>query len=421
MAQQKDLPLSGLKVVELGTVAAVPRSARVFGAFGADVIKIEALNGDDYRGLKQFPNQYDTLFTLENSNKRYVSINLKDPAGREALLKILENADVFMTNVRNRGLQRLGLDYDSIKERFPRLIYAHFSGYGETGPEKDRPGYDTSAFWAKSGAMVDMVREGADPLRPPIGFGDLATTNAIIAGILMALYARQVYGHGTFVSASLYGSAIWCASNAVITSQEVIGARYPDDFDRPRNPLGRNYRCKDGEWINFNFSRYDQFWPQSCKLFGLEEYLDDPRYSTTEGLRQGDHKYELTQMIAKAVAQKTQAEWLEELAKVDNVYQKVNHFRDVAADPQAWANEFLEEVDFGDRPGKVVMPRPPMQFSEFGILPYVPTAPIGAHTREVLEAAGYSPQEVDELAQAGVVVTGEAQDKFVPDGHEIIL
>jgi crotonobetainyl-CoA:carnitine CoA-transferase CaiB-like acyl-CoA transferase len=418
MDHDKYLPLTGLRVVEMGTIAALPRSARVLAGFGADVIKVEAPQGDSYRVLKTYKNQYDTMFTAENSNKRFVSIDLKHPAGKEAFLKLLETTDVFMTNVRMKALCKLGIDYENLKERFPRLIYTHFSGYGTLGPEKDAPGYDTAAFWAKSGSLVDIVKKGNDPVRPSVGFGDLATSNALVAGTMIAVYAREHTGHGTFVSSSLYNSAIWCASNAVITSQ--FGTEYPDDFERPANPFCRTYECKDGEWINFTFSDYDGRWEANCRLFGLEDYISDERYNTAAHLVEGDHKYELTQLIKAAIKKKTQAEWLEILQTTDAVYSPVRHFKDIAHDEQAWANDFLEMVPF-EKPGPVAMPLPPMHFSEYGRKKYEFCGPVGAHTREVLREVGMTDEQVDVLAKSGAVITGESIDAVRWTPIDIIL
>lgn len=418
--QNSQLPLEGLQVVELGTVAAVPRSARVLAAFGADVIKVEALSGDDYRFLQKVPNQYNTLFTLENSNKRFVSIDLKNPEGKETFLKLLENADVFITNVRLKSLKKLGIDYENMKNRFPELIYAHFSGFGTKGPAGENPGYDSAAFWARSGASIDIVRGGSDPVRPPTGFGDLATSSAIIAGVMMALYARANTGKGTLVSSSLFSSGIWCSSTGIVLAQDALGMKFPDDFDAPLNPFGRNYQCKDGEWVHLNFSRYNARWERNCAVFGLEEYRDDERFSTVEKLFEGNNRYELTRILKERFLTKPQEEWLKILQEEDVVFAKVNHLKDVPFDEQAWENDYLEEVDF-EKPGKVIMPRPPMQFSEYGIKNYCPTGKLGEHTREVLSEISFSEEDIDRLAREGVIVTGEEIDKVKPEDRVILL
>ena len=155
----ENLPLKGLKVVELATVVAAPTTARMLCAYGADVIKVETLYGDEMRRtgkteLTPYEDDKNPLFTIHNSNKRLVSINFKNADGKKALLQLIGRADVFITNVRQQSLCRNGLDYDTLKAMFPRLIYAHFSGFGPRGPVADNPGFDSTAFWLRSGPMV---------------------------------------------------------------------------------------------------------------------------------------------------------------------------------------------------------------------------------------------------------------------------
>lgn len=150
-------PLEGLRVVELGTHVAVPSSARLLAEYGADVIKVESLIGDDWRrsGLNVglcIDDFCNTVFTIQNNGKKLIALDLKTPEGKDILLKLLERADVFVTNVRMKSLQKLGLDYDTLQKAFPRLIYCHFTGYGHRGPDADRPGFDVAAFWSRVGA-----------------------------------------------------------------------------------------------------------------------------------------------------------------------------------------------------------------------------------------------------------------------------
>ena len=162
------LPLEGLRVVELATVVAAPTAARMLCAYGAEVIKVESLRGDELRGVGKvkgapYSDGQNPIFTVANSNKRLIAINFKTPEGMEALLKLIATADVFISNVREASLRRSGLDYDSLKGRFPELIYAHFSGYGPKGPSAADPGFDNTAFWLRSGPLADWQEKGASP------------------------------------------------------------------------------------------------------------------------------------------------------------------------------------------------------------------------------------------------------------------
>ena len=179
-------PLEVLKVIELSTHVAVPKAARIMADWGADVIKVEPPRGEGWRVMGTayaLPCKDDNnpLFQSENANKKSIALNLKSEEGLGVLLKLLGNADVFMTNTRSRSLKKLGLDYETISSKFPKLIYAHFSGFGDDGPEKDRPGFDVGAFWARGGALVEWVLEGNTPSKPVPGFGDGASGSALLA------------------------------------------------------------------------------------------------------------------------------------------------------------------------------------------------------------------------------------------------
>ena len=170
-------PLEGIKVVELSTMLAGPMTARILAEWGADIIKVETFNGDAWRkqgGTTMSPTTPDANpnFDMQNLNKRFVSLNQRTPAGHEAMMKLLENADVFLTNFREQALEGMGLSYEQLKDRFPRLIHAAVLGYGDKGPDKDRPGYDYTAFFSRSGLMADLPPAGAGPLVPIGGVGD---------------------------------------------------------------------------------------------------------------------------------------------------------------------------------------------------------------------------------------------------------
>ena len=197
MTENIKMPLEGIKVVELATVVAAPTAGRMLSAYGAQVIKVESLAGDDYRVAGNFErvvceDYKNPLFTIQNSGKKLVAINLKHPDGKAAMLKLLEDADVFLTNVRTGGLERLGLDYETLHERCSKLVYAHFSGFGPEGPVASNPGFDSTAFWLRSGPMADWQVPGSFPFNPTYAFGDMSTSSVLFSGILMALIGRSL-------------------------------------------------------------------------------------------------------------------------------------------------------------------------------------------------------------------------------------
>ena len=205
--------LEGIKVIEFATFVVVPAATRVLADWGAEVIKIEAASGDEWRkqsaayGLP-CDDTCNPIFAATNSGKQFVSLNLKTPEGKEVLFRLLEDADVFVTNIRWDSIVRLGLDYETLHKLFPELVYMHFSGFGYEGPYKDRPGFDSAAFWASTGALYEISEKGSHPMYPPGAFGDTATSNCVVSGITAALLHRQRTGEGLQVTTSLYANGI---------------------------------------------------------------------------------------------------------------------------------------------------------------------------------------------------------------------
>ena len=185
MDESLRMPLEGIRVVELATVVAAPTAGRMLCAYGAEVIKVETAIGDEMRRAGEFEmviceDDKNPLFTIQNSGKTLTSINLKNPDGKEAFLRLLDTADVFLTNVRAASLGRLGLDYETLHERFPQLIYAHFSGFGPKGPAANNPGFDSTAFWLRTGPLADWQAPGSFPFTPTYAFGDMATSSVLL-------------------------------------------------------------------------------------------------------------------------------------------------------------------------------------------------------------------------------------------------
>ena len=376
MNEIKNLPLSGITVVELATVVAAPTTSRMLCAYGADVIKVETLYGDEMRRagkteMTPYEDDKNPLFTVHNSNKKLTAINFKTPEGKEALLKLISEADVFITNVREASLKRSGLDYDSLKERFPSLIYAHFSGFGPKGPVAANPGFDSTAFWLRSGPMADWQVEGSFPFVPTYAFGDMATSSVLLSGILMAIIGRNSTGLGTKVETSLFASGIWCNSVGIVSTQFDRKHMNPDPL-YPPDPFDTYYRCADGKWIGIYVNEYYKDKEKFAGLLGMEDILDDPRYDDIDTLHDN---------ISCEVMQST---------------------CDVSKDPQAIENHYVEELEYADGL-KVMMPCPPVHFSAYARRPYCPTGPIGTDTDQVFTTLGYSPEEIEALRQVGAI------------------
>lgn len=406
--EMQGLPLSGIKVVELGTYVVVPNVARIMAQWGAEVVKVESPEGElwRYSGPRQgVPGEENALYNVQNANKQFVALNLKKPGAMDVMHRLLAEADVFVTNVRMGGLARMGLDYDSLKEKYPRLVYAHFSGYGTKGPHGHWPGFDYTAFWARSGAMRDFVNKGDAPLRPATGFGDSTVASILLSGVLAALLGRQSTGRGTMVSSSLYGSAIWYCSTGVISGQpQYRGDVYPLDYmDLPDQPANLPFECKDGKWVFFSYAGYDKNYKKMCAMLGLEAYAEDERFSTVKVVVKEENMRAYMKVMRARFLQKTSAEWSKIFQQHDVIHEVLAHMADIHKDEQAWANGFLKDHTF-ENGVRVAMPNVPVQFADVDVNERFDTVGgVGRDTAEVLARLGLGEKEQQALQEEGAL------------------
>jgi crotonobetainyl-CoA:carnitine CoA-transferase CaiB-like acyl-CoA transferase len=397
-------PLDGIRVVELGTHVAVPKAARMMADWGAEVIKVEPPGGEPWRGIGPSygvpgAENHNPIFQNENANKKSIVVNLKSPQGAQAFVKLLSAADVFITNTRPKALQKLGIDYDSLKDRLPKLIYGHFSGYGPVGPDKDRPGFDVAAYWMKGGMPAEWTMKGHPPFKPTAGFGDGTCGALLLSGLLAALIAREKSGQGDFLQISLYGSAIWFNSNGVVTSQPQYGMKFPrgkEDFPAPYNMM---YQTASGDWIQWSLPDWDKRFKDFLKALHLEQYNDDPRFQNIAATAK--NIVEVIDIFEGAFGKMTTEEVVKNLTEGDFVFNKAMNPADVCEDEQAWVNHYLKKVTLED--GKdLALPTNPLQFASFS--PDFNLAPhLGADTKAILKDLGYDDAAADELISSGAV------------------
>ena len=401
MENNLNMPLEGIKVIELATVVAAPTAGRMLCAYGAEVIKVESLIGDEMRRAGEFElvvceDDKNPLFTIQNSGKKLTSINLKSDEGREAMDRLLKDADVFLTNVRMPSLGRLGLDYESLKEKFPQLIYAHFSGFGTKGPDCAKPGFDSTAFWLRNGPLADWQAPGDFPFTPTYAFGDMATSSAFLSGILMAIIGRERTGKGTFISTSLQASGIWCNAIGVVSHQKQFAGDRANDPLRPADPFCHFYKCSDGRYIGMFDNEYRRELPKFAELFNIQYILEDERFSSLPRLQESDAVRELTEILNEKFLTKTSDQWIAYLEENNVSCERMQRLSDVCNDKQAIANEYVQEVIFKDGL-KVMMPCPPVKFSEYDMRPYTSAGCLGKDTEEVFDKLGYSPEEIQDM------------------------
>ncbi|MEG1789973.1 MAG: CaiB/BaiF CoA-transferase family protein [Oscillospiraceae bacterium] len=408
MANDIKMPLEGIKVIELATVVAAPTVGRMLSSYGAEVIKVETPRGDELRSAGEFErvvceDYKNPIFTIQNSGKSLVSIDLKTAEGKEALMKLLADADVFLTNVRSAALGRLGLDYETLRELYPRLVYAHLSGFGPKGPVAANPGFDSTGFWLRSGPLADWQVPGSFPFVPTYAFGDMSTSSILLSGVLMALLGRQQTGRGTMVDTSLFASGIWCNAIAVVSHQEPFGGERPLDPLRPPDPFSQTYKCSDGKWIGVYDNDYKREIPKFAKLFNLPELESDPRCATLQRLVDSDAMAEIVGKLNAIFLTKTAAEWREYLSDNSVSCEVMHSIRDVSSDEQAIVNGYVKPVTYKDDL-TVMMPCPPVHFSDYGVRDYSPSGRVGEDTASVFERLGYTETEIAALREKKVII-----------------
>ena len=399
-------PLEGIRVVELSTFVAAPVCGRILADMGAEVIKVESPSGDGWRTTtanykpRVYSEDHNPIFDLYNSGKQHVALNLKSEEGMAAMHKLLEKADVFLTNNRPAALERLGLGYEQLKEKYPRMIYALLIGYGEKGPDGSRPAFDGTAFWARGGFLRDMP--DADhylPLTPPGGIGDTFTGYLLLMQIVAALYRRYSDGQGELVKAGLYHNAVFGMGTMNILTQEPDAHQYPQSRMKSPPHLGA-YQCSDGEWIYYAPGTAKNLEEKLAKMTGLDFLLDDPRYATAEA-RMSNQDY-LYPLFRDAIAQKPSAYWLAELERLDLAGVRMAKFSDVCKDEQAWANDYLEHVTFPDgQPG--ILPTSPLEMESVGKVSTTSAHKVGQDTVAVLQELGYTEKEINAMLRSGAV------------------
>ena len=414
MSKQK--PLEGIKVLEMSTFIAVPACARFFAEFGADVIKVEPKTGDAVRfngeSEGRLGDPYEnTTFDLENAHKRSIVVNLKDPEGREILYKLLKDTDIFVTNWRPQALEKLGLDYASLNEKFPKLVYASLTGFGETGPDRELPGYDFTAFWARGGLLGTLYQKDSEPINLIPGVGDHITGLYMAAGIMTALYNAEKTGKGDYVTINLLHTAIFVQGIAVQAAQyEGLGQQYPISRKTAENPFNNTYMSKDGRHIQISMPPFDLFYPKFMPLIGRADLVGNTEYTLNNITRKKLHG-EFIQIVSDAFAQKTAEEWSKILTEGDIPFSVCHTWEEVLEDKQAWATGVFEKMDYPT--GKRTMVRQPICIEGADKLPYSRAPMLAENSEEILKELGYTDAQLKGMHEKGIYNTWEDVKDFV--------
>ena len=399
-------PLADIKVLEVDNYMAAPSAAAILADMGADVLKIEPITGDPMRGLSRPLRvesnlaDYDLQFDVDNRGKRSAAIALDKPEGQALAQRLAQDADVFLCNLLAQRQQRFGLDPETLFAANPRLVHATLTGYGTTGPDAWRPGYDVTAFFGRSG-LSDAMREGVDGVVPRAGVaqGDHTTGLALVAAILAALRLAEKTGEGQVVETSLYETAVWTqASDFSVTATDKAPVRRRARHEA-LTPMTNRYPCGDGNWVVLNMLDSGA-WERLCRAIGREEWLADERYAT--GRDRYRHMPELVDGIDATLSAKTRDEWGAVFDEQGVIWGPVLGLHEVVDDPHANAIGLFPELQHPEL-GTYRTVNAPMRFNSADVRPRGPAPTVGQHTEQILREAGLSQPEMQALFDNGIV------------------
>ena len=399
-------PLEDIKVLEVDNYMAAPSAAAILADMGADVLKIEPIAGDPMRGLSRplrvesnFAG-YDLQFDVDNRGKRSAAIALDKPEGQALAHRLAQDADVFLCNLLAQRQQRFGLDPQSLFAIKPNLVHATLTGYGTTGPDAWRPGYDVTAFFGRSG-LSDIMREGEDGVVPRAGTaqGDHTTGLTLVAAILAALRLAEKTGEGQVVETSLYETAVWTqASDISVTAVDKAPVRRRARHE-VLTPMANRYPCGDGKWVVLNMLDSGA-WERLCRAIGRDDWLADERYAT--GRDRYRHMRELVDGVDATLSAKTRDEWGVIFDEHGVIWGPVLGLHEVVDDPHANAIGLFPELEHPEL-GTYRTVNAPMRFKSADVRPRGPAPRVGEHTAQILREAGLSQPEMQTLFDNNII------------------
>jgi crotonobetainyl-CoA:carnitine CoA-transferase CaiB-like acyl-CoA transferase len=395
----------GIRVVELAQWVFVPVAGALLADWGADVVRVDRLDGDPYRGLATQGIGSDSgginlSVALANRGKRSMALDLRSEEGQRVLHQLLANADVFLTSFRPDALSRLGLDADVLRERYPSLVYARGNGYGVRGPDAGMAGYDASAYWARGGIAHVLTPADRDyPISPRGAMGDRNGGMALAFGIAAALLKRSRTGVGSVVDVSLLATAMWTASSDLLSALQggeprAVGGRGPIV-----NPLIGTFTTADGRHIQLVFLESDRYWGPLCDVIERPDLRDDPRF--VDHHARDANRMACVAALDEVFAGRTYEDWKQLLRQLDAPWSPVQSIEELLSDPQVLANDYIGEVQVeGGRTYR--LPTVPVQFDERP--PDLRPAPEhGEHTEAILLELGYDWEDIIRLKEGSTI------------------
>lgn len=401
-------PLRGIRVLELASYAMVPYASAMLGDWGADVIKIEhPVQGDAMRPLTAWniapvEGCSSFLFATANRGKRSVGLDITKPDARRVFEQLLAKADVFLTNFLPSVRGRLRIEPEDLWKINPRVVIGRGTGYGPRGEEANKAGFDGAVYWSRTGMVQAATPPDLHPLRMPgPGLGDAQCASNLAAGVLAALVQRERTGEVEVVDTSLLAGGMWAmqASYAGLASAGQDKFIYPERLQRADNPLTYPYRTSDGRFVHISMPDSDRYWPGLCRALGRPELEQDPRFAS-KALR-SKNRAELVGLLDDLFGGHPLSHWIEILSTQDGPWSVVKLPGELRSDPQALANDYIQEAPWEQGRTIPMVPAP----AQFGMrspkLQGPPT--LGQHTHEVLRELGCSDAVIASLQQSGAI------------------
>lgn len=392
-------PLQGVRVLDLTRILSGPYSTMLLGDLGADIIKLEPYpEGDDSRGNPPFVNEESMYYVSLNRGKKSIVVNLKTEEGKEIFYRLLDEADILVENFKPGTMEKLGLGYEVLKERRPKLIYCAISGFGQTGPYRNRAAYD-AVIQAMGGIMSFTGQAGGSPTRVGTSIGDITAGLFAAIGILGALRVIEQGGEGQFIDISMLDCQV-----ALVEGQI---ARYFGTGKVPQ-PVGNRhatatpfdmFRTKDGHVIVA--VQKNSMWESFCKVTGLEYLLSDARFETNAA--RCDNEPALKAVIGPVLAEKTTQEWIDLFSAANVACGPLNNIASVVSDPHILSREMIIEVDGHKKLGKVKYPGIPIKYSQTKCAVESPAPVLGQHSEEILTGIGFTNEKIAALRSGKVI------------------
>jgi crotonobetainyl-CoA:carnitine CoA-transferase CaiB-like acyl-CoA transferase len=395
--------MDGIKVVEVAEHGFVPSAAAILADWGADVVKVERPTGDPLRGIMGAGLVADTgdfnfLFEQFNRNKRGVSINLRTDDGRAALDRLLEWADVFITNFLPSARTNLRIQPEDVWAVNPRLVYARGHGQGQRGPDADLGGFDAVSYWSRGGIGHMLTPPGGPFIMQRGAMGDAPSGAFLAGGVGTALFQRERTGKGVLVDVALLGSAVWTLAVDLVPTS--ILEHDPDKFGATvlSSPLVGPYATSDGRWIVLNMLDPERHWAPACRALGLDALIEHPDYATTAA--RAENRAALREIFVEAIGSQTLADLKAALSAEDTVFSALAAPTEVLADPQVEANDYLPRHPEHDR---ARLAAGPVQFDMETTVVRRRAPTVGEHTDEVLTEVGLTAAEIAALRRSGAI------------------